>query len=263
MERLTRSIRCAAVAAALGIASFCAATPAVLAQEQPPETAASIAAAAKRAYEGGIKAYNAGRHQNAVDQFNLALRGGGLSSAEMAKGLYYRGLSYKKLNKPGLAISDLTSALWLKNGLSDQDRASAEAARAEAYKAAGVAEGPAPVAARAGPPDPALAAAASPVVGAAAPGTTPPPAAAPAAPSAGIASAFKPAGQPAASTDSGVPQPLSLGADTATPPLPRYVRQDTAPGTNESGVPQPLSLGPIRPRPRRRASSARTPHRAA
>lgn len=227
MERLTRSIRCAAVAAALGIGPFAVSAGPASAQQQPPQQpgAENPAAAAKRAYEGGVKAYNAGRHQNAVDQFNLALRGGGLSSAEMAKGLYYRGVSYKKLNKPGLAISDLTSALWLKNGLSDQDRASAEAARADAYKAAGVAEGPAPLAVRSGAPDPAPAASPAAVAAAApAAASAAAPAAAPAPASGGLASIFQPAGQPAAGSDGGFPQPLSMGAETAVPPPPRVAR---------------------------------------
>lgn len=245
MERLTRSIRCAAVAAALGIGPFAVSAGPASAQQQPPQqpAAENPAAAAKRAYEGGVKAYNAGRHQNAVDQFNLALRGGGLSSAEMAKGLYYRGVSYKKLNKPGLAISDLTSALWLKNGLSDQDRASAEAARADAYKAAGVAEGPAPVTVRTGAPDPAPAASPAAVTAAApAAATAAAPAAAPAPASGGLASIFQPASQPAGDSGGGFPQPLSMGAETAVPPPPR-----AAPASDSinqaAALEQPTSVG--------------------
>jgi hypothetical protein len=56
----------------------------------------------------------------------------------MAKALYTRGIAYKKLNKPGLAISDLTSALWLKNGLIGSERETATAERSEAYKMAGI-----------------------------------------------------------------------------------------------------------------------------
>ena len=69
------------------------------------------------------------------------MRGGGLGSAEMAKALYVRGMAYKKQSKPGLAISDLTSALWLKNGLGDADQKSAIAERAEAYRLAGLGDG--------------------------------------------------------------------------------------------------------------------------
>jgi hypothetical protein len=56
----------------------------------------------------------------------------------MAKALYTRGIAYKKLSKPGLAISDLTSALWLKNGLIGKERETATAERSEAYKMAGI-----------------------------------------------------------------------------------------------------------------------------
>ncbi len=97
--------------------------------------------AARRAYDAGIKSYQAGKFEPAVQSLSAALRGGGLSSQDMARGLYYRGLAYKKQSKPGLAISDLTSALWLKNGLNDADRQSATAERAEAYKSAGLGDG--------------------------------------------------------------------------------------------------------------------------
>ncbi len=114
----------------------------------PVTPAAAVAAkkqketeAAKRAYDAGIKSYQAGKFEPAVQSLSAALRGGGLSSQEMARGLYYRGLAYKKQSKPGLAISDLTSALWLKNGLNDADRQSATAERAEAYKSAGLGDG--------------------------------------------------------------------------------------------------------------------------
>lgn len=96
---------------------------------------------ARRAYDTGIKSYQAGKFEPAVQSLSAALRGGGLSSQDMARGLYYRGLAYKKQSKPGLAISDLTSALWLKNGLNDADRQSATAERAEAYKSAGLGDG--------------------------------------------------------------------------------------------------------------------------
>ena len=83
------------------------------------------AAATHNAYEAGVKSYQSGKFEPAVQSFTAALRGGGLPATDMAHALYYRGLAYKKQSKPGLAISDLTSALWLKNGLSDSERASA------------------------------------------------------------------------------------------------------------------------------------------
>src|SRR5688572_15722110 len=102
---------------------------------QPSQTSEAdqkkqAAEAARQAYDAGLKAFANGKYQPAIDQLSSAVKAGGLSSAEMAKALYTRGLAYKKQNKPGLAISDLTSALWLKNGLSGNDRQAATAERA-------------------------------------------------------------------------------------------------------------------------------------
>lgn len=129
------------------------------------------AEATRRSYDAGVQSFASGKHQLAVDQLSTALRGGGLGSAEMAKALYLRGVSYKKLDKPGLAISDLTSALWLKNGLGEADQKNAIAERAEAYRHAGLGDGntgaekvsvadpnPTPAGARAAAPPTAMAA---------------------------------------------------------------------------------------------------------
>ncbi len=97
-------------------------------------------AAARQAYDAGLKAFANGKYQPAIDLLSTALKGGGLASTEMAKALYTRGVAYKKQSKPGLAISDLTSALWLKNGLNGSDRTAATAERSEAYKMAGLAD---------------------------------------------------------------------------------------------------------------------------
>lgn len=94
--------------------------------------------ASREAYDAGLKDFANGRYQSAIDQLATALKTGGLSSTEMAKALYTRGVAYKKQKQPGLAISDLTSALWLKNGLSASERETAMAERADAYKMAGI-----------------------------------------------------------------------------------------------------------------------------
>jgi hypothetical protein len=108
---------------------------------QPGSDAAQKAAeaeAAKKAYDAGLKAYAAGRFPASIEQLSSAVKSGKLSSSELAKALFTRGLAYKKDNKPGLAISDLTSAIWLKNGLSPGDQKSAMTERSEAYKMAGL-----------------------------------------------------------------------------------------------------------------------------
>jgi SPOR domain len=94
--------------------------------------------AAKKAYDAGLKAYAAGKFQASIEQLSSAVKSGKLSSTELAKALMTRGLAYKKDNKPGQAISDLTSAVWLKNGLSPGDQKSAIAERSEAYRMAGL-----------------------------------------------------------------------------------------------------------------------------
>lgn len=94
--------------------------------------------AAKKAYDAGLKAYAAGKNQVAIEQLSAAVSSGALSSSQMAKALLTRGLAYKKDNKPGQSISDLTSAIWLKNGLSPSEQKSAIAERSEAYRMAGL-----------------------------------------------------------------------------------------------------------------------------
>lgn len=153
---ITRQMMCASFGisgiVALAVASSVALTLVEPAHAQskkpapPPPTSEAdqkkiAAAGARRAYDAGVQAYLGGKHQSAVDQFSTALRGGGLSSAEMAKALYLRGACYKRLNKPGLAISDLTSALWLKNGLGEADQELAKSERADSYRMAGLGEG--------------------------------------------------------------------------------------------------------------------------
>jgi tetratricopeptide (TPR) repeat protein len=93
---------------------------------------------AQQSYDAGLKNFANGRYEQAVEQLSTALKTGGLAQTAMAKALFTRGLAYKKQKQPGLAISDLTSALWLKNGLSESDRKTATAERAEAYSMAGV-----------------------------------------------------------------------------------------------------------------------------
>ena len=64
----------------------------------------------------------------------------------MAKALLYRGMAYRQQQKPAQAISDITSALWLKGGLSPTDRTSALQQRAAAYQEAGLTESGEPLA---------------------------------------------------------------------------------------------------------------------
>jgi len=110
------------------------------------------AALVQQAFDAGIKAYGAGKFQEAQRAFEAAVRGG-LPASQMPRLLYYRGLTFRKLGKPGFAISDLTSALWLKGGLSEAERADAIKARALAYNESGISDvPPVPQSAYASPP---------------------------------------------------------------------------------------------------------------
>lgn len=99
-------------------------------------------ATALKSLDVGVKAFEAGKTEQAVQSISSALYGGGLPSQQMARALYYRGLAYRKQAKPAQAISDLTSAIWLKGGLGDADRATAIENRAAAYREAGLGDPP-------------------------------------------------------------------------------------------------------------------------
>jgi hypothetical protein len=114
-------------------------------KEAAPEAAADekskTAAMVQQAFDAGVKAYGSGKFEEAQRAFDASVRGG-LPSAQMPRLLYYRGLTFRKLGKPGYAVSDLTSALWLKGGLSEAERADAVKARALAYNESGVSDVP-------------------------------------------------------------------------------------------------------------------------
>ena len=115
-------------------------------EKEAPQSAADekskTAVMVQQAFDAGIKAYGAGKNEEALRAFEAAIRGG-LPGAQMPRMLYYRGLVFRKLGKPGFAVSDLTSALWLKNGLSDAERADAIKMRALAFNEAGISDAPA------------------------------------------------------------------------------------------------------------------------
>jgi len=95
-------------------------------------------ASALAAYTAGVKAYQAGKFDAAVQSLDSAVNNGGLTSGQMPKALYYRGAAFQQLGKSGQAISDLTSALWFKPGLDDRERVEATKLRAAAYRDAGL-----------------------------------------------------------------------------------------------------------------------------
>jgi hypothetical protein len=140
-----------AVFAAVAVASTCAATSHVQAKQasKSPKSAKSEdgddkkrqdPAEARRAVEAASKLLDSGKAEQAERAMTATLAGGNLPPAIMAKALYVRGIAYRKQGKPAQAISDLTSALWLKGGLTTEDRADALKQRSGAYADAGLTE---------------------------------------------------------------------------------------------------------------------------
>lgn len=196
-----------AILLALAGGTFTAAPAA--AQDEPAKKTAPPNKA-EQSLNRGIDAYKKNSLARAVGAFSSALSSGGLDTSGTARALYYRGLAYRRQGRTALAITDLTNALWLNNGLNGTERADALENRAAAYKAAGIADPGAPQADTA--PAPAVAVNASPADGptasaSAAPARASPQAASPAA-SSMVSAANTPSGNPppAATTSS---NPLS------------------------------------------------------
>ena len=103
-------------------------------------------AQAQKTIEAALKLLEAGKADQAVQSLSTVLGGGNLPPAMMAKALLYRGIGYRQQKMPAQAIADLTSALWLKGGLSEADRADALRQRTSAYQEAGLTDGGEPVA---------------------------------------------------------------------------------------------------------------------
>ena len=100
---------------------------------------------AQKTLDAAAKSLEAGKAKQAIQQINVLLSGPKLDVRIMARAMVIRGSAWRKQGKPAQAIADLTSALWLKGGLSEADRTAALATRTEAYREAGLADaGPAP-----------------------------------------------------------------------------------------------------------------------
>ncbi len=95
-------------------------------------------AAAGRMIESGIALLQSGKAEPAIQSLSAGVTGGNLPPSLMGRALYNRGMAYRKVSKPAQAISDLTSALWLKGGLTESERADALQQRAAAYREAGL-----------------------------------------------------------------------------------------------------------------------------
>ena len=94
--------------------------------------------AAQQQVDAGVASLQAGKVDLAVQQLTAAIIAGGLPPSQMARAQHQRGIAYRKQNKHALAISDLTQALYIKNGLVEADRADAMQNRVAAYRDAGL-----------------------------------------------------------------------------------------------------------------------------
>jgi hypothetical protein len=108
------------------------------AHAKAPAKGAQAATNTDRALDSAAKALDAGNADAAMSALDGILGGGGLSNPHMARALYLRGLAHRKKGRPAQAIADLTSAIWLKDGLNEKDRASALSARSEATREVGI-----------------------------------------------------------------------------------------------------------------------------
>lgn len=95
---------------------------------------------AQRAVDNAAKLIDAGKTEQAVQALSATLAGGNLPPAIMARALLLRGIAYRQQKKPAQAIADFTSALWLKGGLSESDRADGLRQRTAAYQEAGLSQ---------------------------------------------------------------------------------------------------------------------------
>ncbi|GAB4239618.1 MAG: hypothetical protein Kow0032_26830 [Methyloligellaceae bacterium] len=121
--------------AALTLLAACALVPRTVitaAQAQGQEIIDGETALARAA-----QAIEKGQYAAAVRQLTKVMQAEELSDGEIAKALYLRGVANRNSGHPAQAISDFTSALFLK-ALSPRDQADAYMNRAEAYKQVGM-----------------------------------------------------------------------------------------------------------------------------
>ncbi len=95
---------------------------------------------AQRTIDAAGKLLQAGKADQVIQSLTATLNAGNLPPPIMAKALYTRGVAYRQKSQPAQALSDLTSALWLKGGLNEADRAEALKQRSGAYADAGLTE---------------------------------------------------------------------------------------------------------------------------
>jgi tetratricopeptide (TPR) repeat protein len=141
MIRILRNLIARSAPAAVGFVglALCASSQGLAGPSIP------LGAGALKSLEIGISAYQDGALEVAVEALSDALLQGDLPEAKTAEALYYRGMAYRELGKPGQAIADLTKAMAFKNALSKADLKIATRNRAGAYREAGLANTETPI----------------------------------------------------------------------------------------------------------------------
>lgn len=109
-------------------------------------SAETKAAEAAKAYAAGLKAFENGKTGAAITALSAAITSGGLTNADLAKAMFYRGVAQRTEKKPAAALSDLNAAVWLRDGLSATDKAVAEDHRQALLREVGASGEVAPVA---------------------------------------------------------------------------------------------------------------------
>ncbi|MEM7775647.1 MAG: SPOR domain-containing protein [Pseudomonadota bacterium] len=130
----------AVVALGGGFASFPIATGSAVAQATKSASKRISLADARKALSDGRVAVTAKNFDTGVRLLDVAINSKRLTRKELARALYYRGLGHRGRGQIASSVSDLTAALWMKNGLSKDERKAALAARASAYQTAGLSD---------------------------------------------------------------------------------------------------------------------------
>lgn len=93
----------------------------------------------EKALAAAQKSLSSGKADAAAKQIDGLINAGGLDARSVARALALRGHANRKLGKPAQAIADFQNALYVKNGLSEAERATAQEARSQAQREAGLA----------------------------------------------------------------------------------------------------------------------------
>jgi SPOR domain len=96
--------------------------------------------AAWRDYDAGVQLLRSAQPEAASEKFSKVISGSNVPAPLLAKTLLQRGISYRQEGKPAQAVADLTSAMHLRNGLTEPEKADATTQRSAAYREAGLTE---------------------------------------------------------------------------------------------------------------------------